>query len=48
MINFLLGSILGVMIGLFFTAILSAGATADETNDNVLRAMEQREQTKTV
>jgi gas vesicle protein len=49
MINFLIGSVIGVMLGLFFTAILSAGASADEKNDNVLRSMKQQsKQTKIV
>ncbi len=43
MINFLLGSVVGVILGLFLTAILSAGAIADEKNDHVLRTLEQRE-----
>jgi gas vesicle protein len=49
MINFLGGLIIGVVLGLFFTAILSAGAAADEKNDNLLRSMKQQsEQTKIV
>jgi gas vesicle protein len=49
MVNFLIGSIIGVIAGFFFTAILSAGAMADEKNDNLLRAMNQQgEQTKII
>jgi hypothetical protein len=39
MLNFLLGLTVGIILGLFFTAILSAGAIADERNDHMLRAL---------
>jgi len=42
MFNFLLGAIVGVILGLFFTAILSAGAIADERNDDMLRALRRQ------
>jgi hypothetical protein len=43
MLTFLLGLIVGAILGVFFVAILSSGAIADEQNDHLLRTLKGQE-----
>ena len=44
MLTFLLGLMIGAILGVFFVAILSAGAIADEQNDHLLRTLKRQKE----